>query len=135
MSKKLIIIIIAVVLVLIIGGVAAFFLLRGDGEEKEVIIDYYEFSFGEQYSNLADETKIIKYNVTLEYTDEEMLAIIEKNKTKLLNVTLEYFGQLSVENADQEDVREDLLELFIEVLESDSEILTNIYFIEFIIQG
>ncbi|HSN65875.1 MAG TPA: flagellar basal body-associated FliL family protein, partial [Fusibacter sp.] len=85
MNKKMIIIIAAVALVVIIGaGVAVFMMTR---PPEEVVVTYHEYTFDEEYSNLADKEskKIVKYQVTIEYTDEEMLAVFDQNRTKIRN--------------------------------------------------
>lgn len=138
MNKKLIIIIVAAVLVLAIGGVAAFLLL-GNKEPKEPVITYSEYQLDEMYTNIKDAGKILKFQINVEYTNAELLPEIEKNKSKIVNNIYEYFrntdfATLSKTNG-QERAREDIRDIIIEVLGSDAETVTNVYFIQFIIQG
>ena len=138
MNKKIIIIIAAVLILAIIGGVVAFMLLRTP-EEKPIV--YFEFPLDEEYSNLADEggNKIVKYIVIIEYTNEEILESLTKNKTKIRNNIDEimrstYSEDIAKVNGKQR-LREKIQNMVIEVLESDEEVITNIYIQPFVVQG
>lgn len=137
MSKKIIIIIVAVVLVVVIGAVAAIFILRKPAEEKPLV--YSEFELGEMYTNIADEKKILKFNLIIEYTDEEILEAINKNKSVITNNIYEIFRRKTYEQTKsssfQERTREEIREMIIESLQSDGEVISNVYFLQFIIQG
>ena len=137
--KKILIIVVGVVLVLVIAGVAVFFLFLRTPAEKPIV--YYEYTFDEEYSNLADEDsgKIIKYQVTIEYTNEDALALIEKDKTKIRNNIDEIMrstesSEIEAPNGKQK-IRQRVRDMVIEVLESDEEIITNIYIQPFVVQG
>ncbi len=138
-KKKLIIIIVAIVLVLAIIGVVAVVLINNSTKEKPIV--YYEIQLDEEYSNLADSdsAKIIKYSVTIEYTDEDMLAEIEKNKTRIRNNIDEIMrATLSEDIAKangKQRLRDRILDMIIEVLETDEEVITNIYIQPFVVQG
>lgn len=139
MNKKMLIIIVAVVLLVIVGaGVAVFMLTRPPKEEPIV---YYEYVFDEEYSNLADEAsqKIVKYQVTIEYTDVEMLAVFDQNKTKIRNNIDEIMRATTAEEIEKTNgkqrLRDRIKDMVIEVLESDEEVITNIYLQPFVIQG
>lgn len=138
-KKKLIIIIVAIVLVLAIIGVVAVVLINNSTKEKPIV--YYEIQFDEEYSNLADtdSAKIVKYSVTIEYTDEDMLAEIEKNKTRIRNNIDEIMrATLSEDIAKangKQRLRDRILDMIIEVLETDEEVITNIYIQPFVVQG
>ena len=139
MNKKMLIIIAAVVLVLIIGGGVAVFLLTREPKEEPIV--YYEYTLGEEYSNLADETskKIVKYQITIEYTNEEMLPILEANKTKIRNNIDEIMRATTSEEVEKTNgkqrLRDRIKNMIIEELESDEETITNIYIQPFVIQG
>jgi flagellar FliL protein len=139
MNKKLLIIIVAVVLILVIGGGAAVFLLTRTPKEEPIV--YYEYSFAEEYSNLADEnsSKIVKYQVTIEYTNADMAAVFEANKTKIRNNIDEIMRatlSTDIEKANgKQKLRDKIKDMVIEVLESDEETITNIYIQPFVIQG
>ena len=139
MNKKMLIIIVAVVLVVVVGaGVAVFMLTRPPKVEPIV---YYEYVFDEEYSNLADEAskKIVKYQVTIEYTDVEMLAVFDQNKTKIRNNIDEIMRATTAEEIEKTNgkqrLRDRIKDMVIEVLESDEEVITNIYLQPFVIQG
>ena len=138
MNKKIIIIIAAVVVVLIGAGVAAF-LLMSSGDKKEPEIVYSEYQMDEMYTNIKDPGKILKVQISIEYTNAEFITEFEKNKSRLVNNVYEYFRNtdydtLSKTNG-QERARDDLKDIFIETLGTDAETITNIYFIQFIVQG
>ena len=139
MNKKMLIIIIAVVLLVIIGAVVAVVMLTREPKEEPLV--YYEYVFEEEYSNLADESskKIVKYVVTIEYTGEEMGAVFEKNKTKIRNNVDEIMRATTSEEIEKTNgkqrLRDRIKDMVIEVLESDEEVITNIYLQPFVIQG
>lgn len=139
MNKKLIIIIAAVVLVVIVGAVAAVFLLTGEKKEKPIV--YYEYTFSEEYSNLADQEsrKIVKYQITIEYTNEDYLAVLDANKTKIRNNIDEIMRATTSEEIEKTNgkqrLRDRIRNMIIEELESDEETITNIYIQPFVIQG
>jgi len=135
---KKIIIIAVVAVVLIIGGILAYFMIfKSDPKEVETV--YFEYSFDEGYFNLADENKIAKATIVIEYTDEEVLNDITKKKTALGNNINELLRREKYEDVSKETgmqrLREKIKQMVIETLESDSDKITNIYFETFIIQG
>ncbi|GAB6109225.1 flagellar basal body-associated FliL family protein [Fusibacter bizertensis] len=139
MNKKLLIIIIAIVLVVVVGAGAAVFILTRPPVEKPIV--YYSYTFDEEYSNLLDEAseKIVKYQVTIEYTNDTMLAIFDANKIKLRNNIDEIMratlsSDIEKVNGKQK-LRDKIKNMIIEVLESDEETITNIYIQPFVIQG
>lgn len=134
--KKMIIIGISVLVLLIIIGVALFMFVLNP---KEKPIVYSEFEFGELYTNISDESKILKFNLTIEYTDEEMLTQLTTNKSKITNNIYEMFRTKSFETLNktngQQRMRDEIRDMIIETLETDGETITNVYFLQFIIQG
>ncbi len=137
MNKKLIIIIVAVVLLAVVGA-GVFFMVMNKTDEPEPVV-YIEYEMGELYTNIADESKILKFNVVVEYTDETLLDGLEQNKSKITNNIYEIFRRKTYEQTQspsfQERTREEIREMIIETLESDAETITNVYFLQFIIQG
>lgn len=138
MNKKLIIIIAVVAVVLIGGGVGAFMVL-GSGGEKEPVVVYQEYQMEEMYTNIKDPGKILKFQLSVEYTNPELAAEFEKNKSKLVNNVYEYFRNTEYESLSktngQERAREDIRDIIVETMGVDAESITNVYFIQFIIQG
>lgn len=139
MNKKVLIIVAVVALLVIIGVVVAVVLLTGTPKEKPIV--YYEYVLAEEYSNLADQDskKIIKYQVTIEYTVEDIGAVLESNKTKIRNNVDEIMRatlseDLAKTNGKQR-LRDRIKDMIIEELESDEEVITNIYIQPFVIQG
>lgn len=137
MNRTMMIIIAAVVLLAVIGA-AVFFLVINKSDEPEPVV-YIEYEVGEMYTNLADEKKILKFNMVIEYTDEALADAIGQNKTKIVNNVYEIFRRKTYEQTQspsfQERSREEIREMIIEILESDAETITNVYFLQFIIQG
>ena len=139
MNKKLIMIIAAVVLVVIVGAVAAVFLLTGEKKEKPIV--YYEYTFSEEYSNLADQAsrKIVKYQITIEYTDSKFLPVLDANKTKIRNNIDEIMRATTSEEIERTNgkqrLRDRIRNMIIEELETDEDTITNIYIQPFVIQG
>lgn len=135
--KKIVIIGVAVLLLLVIVGVVLFMFVLGPKEEPPVV--YKEFEVGELYTNISDEGKILKFNMVVEFTDETMLESITSNKSKIINSVYEMFRTKSFETLNktngQERVREEIRDMIIETLETDGETITNVYFLQFIIQG
>jgi len=135
---KKIIIIAVVVVVLIVGGLLAFFLVfNSDSSEKAIV--YEEYELGEMYSNIATENKIAKFNIVIEYTNPEVLAKLRGNKTAIINNVYEIFRTEKFEDVQkptgQKRLREKIQQMVIETIDSDRETISNVYFIEFIIQG
>lgn len=140
MNKKMLIIIAAVVLLLvIIGGVVFVVVFKKPAAEPEIV--YLEYKLDEGYSNLADvgSNKIIKYQVTIEYTNADALALLDKNKTKIINNIDEIMRITSSEDIDKPNgkqrIRDRIREMVIEVLDSDEETITDVYIQPFIVQG
>ncbi len=81
----------------------------------------------------------MKFNMVIEYTDETLLDQITTNKSKIVNNVYEIFRRKTYEQTQspsfQERAREEIKEMIIEILESDAETITNVYFLQFIIQG
>ena len=137
MNRTIIIIIAAVVLLAVIGG-GVFLFLSNRTDEPEPVV-YIEYEVGEMYTNIADEKKIMKFNMVIEYTDETLLDSLTTNKSKIVNNVYEIFRRKTYDQTQspsfQERTREEIREMIIEILESDAETITNVYFLQFIIQG
>ncbi len=126
----------------IIGVVAAVFLLNREPAVEEVHIVHLEFPLGEQYTNITMDPNqpttrktVLKFNSVIQYVGEEMTAILPEKQTLLINEFRKYFmSRTAVQLANLDRVQEDLTEIAIELLESDSETITNVFFLEFIIQ-
>ena len=136
--KKIIIIAVVVVL-LIVAAVAGYFLVfRSDSSEDEEVV-YNEFSFEEDYSNIKDDSKILKYKVVVEYTGEGTLPKLNKQKTSIKSEFSTIMKSFSYEDlkkpTGEERVGQRIRQMIIEKLDTDEDTITNVYFPVFIIQG
>jgi len=138
MKKPILFAIIGVVLLAVIGA-ALYFFVFAKKEPVDVPITYLEYPLDERYTNIKDPKMILKFSMIIQYTDETLTPEFDLNKTKINNNVLQYFRTKSAEQLNavngQERVREDLLEMIIEVMGSDTETITDILFDQFIIQG
>ncbi len=140
--KKIIIIAVAVVILLVAAGGAAwfFFLKPSADEEVEKEPTYFEFPLGEQYTNIKDEGEsnrkpILKYSPVIRYTEEKYREELDANKTYILTEMRKYFMERTPDQLAQLDnVQEDLTDLVIQVLKTDPEMISDVLFLEFIIQ-
>lgn len=128
-----------IVLVLVIVIAVVLFMFVFNKSDEPAPVNYLEYQLGVQYTNIKDEKKILKFNIAIEYTNEEVAVLFDKNKSKITNNIYQIFrskgyDDLMKTNA-QERVREEIKDMIIETLESDAETITDVYFLEFIIQG
>lgn len=136
---KKIIIIVGVALVLLVSiGVALYFFVfnKKDAAAEPAVI--HEFVLEEMYSNIADPGKILKSRIVIQYTDEKLLEKLEESKTRIVNDINQLYRtktleQLSASNG-QERLRADILELVQGILEADPEQVTDVLFLDFIVQ-
>lgn len=139
MNKKILMILLGVVMfVLVAVGGILFFVLR-DTSDRPVV--YYEYRLEEQYSNLADTERrhIVKYRITIEYTDPDILPQLETNRTKFNNYIDEIMLSTTSEDLlrpnGKQRLRERILMMIIDELDTDEETITNIYITPFVVQG
>lgn len=136
---KKIIIIAGVALVLILGIAAGlYFFVFNKKDPAATPIVYKEFSLDEMYSNIADPGKILKSRIVIQYTDEKLAVKLTNNKTRIVNDINQLYRtktltQLSAPNG-QERLRADILELVQGILEADPEQVTDVLFLDFIVQ-
>lgn len=138
MKKPILFAIIGVVLLAVIGGALYFFVFaKKEPVDKPVV--YLEYPMDERYTNIKDPKMILKFSMIIQYSDEELTAKFDENKTKINNNVLQYFRTKSAEQLNaangQERAREDILEMIIEIMGSDTESITDVLFDQFIIQG
>ncbi len=136
--KKMIII--AGVALLVILGIAAglYFFVFNKKEAAEAVVVTSEFELDEMYSNIADPGKILKSRIVIQYTDETLADTLTNNKTRIVNDINQLYRtktleQLSAPNG-QERLRADILDLVQGILEADPEQVTDILFLDFIVQ-
>jgi len=141
MSNKKMIIIVAIALALVIAiGVTAVVVLTGGKEPAEVNYDdlpkfYHEIT--DLYSNIKDSSRICKVNATIEIVDETLATEIKDQEFVIrdaINLIIRSSteeqllgeeGQLYL----QDEIKLTLNEKF------DTDMVTNVYFKQLIIQG
>ncbi len=121
------------VLALIFSLVFLLISRNNGGREK---VEYYEFKLEEMYTNIKESDSILKINITVEYTDSELIETLNKSKAKISNDVLELLRSKTLEELSgkegQQSTRKDVQQKIIEIAESSD--VSNIYFTEFIIQ-
>jgi len=126
-------------LVVVISIAVALFVFVFNKSDEPKAVVYSEYQLGVQYSNIKDEKKILKFNIAIEYTNTKIAAEFGKNKSKIINNIYQIFRAKEFDDLmktnSQERVREEIKDMIIETLESDAETITDVYFLEFIIQG
>lgn len=136
---KKIIIIAGVALVLVVSiAVALYFFVFNKKDPADEPVVTLEFELDEMYSNIADPGKILKSKIVIQYTDEKLLDKLTTTKTRIVNDINQLYRtktleQLSATNG-QERLRSDILELVQEILEADAEQVTDVLFLDFIVQ-
>lgn len=141
MSTKKILIIAIVALVVIVAGIGGTFLFlnmqnSSNTETKEVSKEALYFSVGDMYSNMKESKRIIKSNITIEYTDKEL----EKQFTDKLFVIKDEINKIIREKTEdevdggesQEKLQEEIVSELGKIFETDQ--ITNVYFEQFIVQ-
>ncbi|AOT68272.1 flagellar basal body-associated FliL family protein [Geosporobacter ferrireducens] len=119
----------------VFGG--AFYLAANRNSEKAVKeIKTYNYSVGELYCNIKDSRKILKVNINFEITDERLSAKLDEKKPKIRNDILELIRSkeetVLVGDKGQQMLRNEILKSVKQMM--DTEKITNVYFVEFIIQ-
>lgn len=137
MKKMMIIAGIGLVVVLGIAAGLYFFVFNKTSSAEKPIV-YLEFGLSEMYSNIADPGKILKSKIVIQYTDETLADKLTSNKTRIVNDINQLYRtktmeQLSAPNG-QERLRADILELVQDILEADLEQVTDVLFLDFIVQ-
>lgn len=137
MKKMIIIAGIGLVVVLGIAAGLYFFVFNKTSPAEKPIV-YLEFGLNEMYSNIADPGKILKSKIVIQYTDESLADKLTSNKTRIVNDINQLYRtktmeQLSAPNG-QERLRADILELVQDILDADLEQVTDVLFLDFIVQ-
>lgn len=121
--------------ILVFGGIfffTAFQKPASDKKEEKI----YTYSIGELYANINESRRILKVNITVETKDEKIHQALDKNKSKIINNILELIRSKTEEdlagNAGQQLLQKEILEIIQSI--GPTEKITNVYFIEFIIQ-
>ncbi|MDK2917396.1 MAG: flagellar protein FliL [Candidatus Petromonas sp.] len=124
-----------IIATLIITGII-FFVLNSDGKNKDKKLTYYEYNLEEIYTNIKSSKSILKANITIEYTDDKLKAVLDNNKAKITNDILELLRNKTLKDLSgqegQQKTRNDILNKVRGILNTKD--ISNIYFTEFIIQ-
>ncbi len=121
--------------ILVFGGIfffTAFQKPASDKKEEKI----YTYSIGELYANINESRRILKVNITVETKDEKIHQALDKSKSKIINNILELIRSKTEEdlagNAGQQLLQKEILEIIQSIVPTEK--ITNVYFIEFIIQ-
>ncbi|MDF2545847.1 MAG: hypothetical protein K0R93_745 [Anaerosolibacter sp.] len=120
---------------IVFGGVFYFAVYKAP-EKTVKEVKTFSFPIGELYSNVKDSRKILKTNIVIEMIDEKIQEKLETNKSKITNNIMEVLrskdeSSLAGEKG-QQALRTEVLEAIKQVVDSDK--ITNVYFVEFIVQ-
>ena len=119
----------------VFGGV--FYVATKKNPEQAVKeVKTYNYSIGELYGNIKDSRRILKANINFEITDEKLTGKLEAKKPKIRNDILELIrskdeSQLT-EDKGQQMLRNEILKSVKQMMATEK--ITNVYFVEFIIQ-
>lgn len=137
MSKKTLTIIIILSLALVVGvAIGVFLYMNGSNGEKVKEIPTYTVGADDLYSNIKDSKKMLKINIVVETSSEELKENMENKKFLIRDTTNEIVvgkteEDLLGENG-QTNLKKEILKSLVEVFENER--ITNIYFNDFIIQ-
>ena len=124
-----------VVTAAVFGGV--FYLTtKKNPEQAAKEVKTYNYSVGELYANIKDSRRILKANINFEITDEKLTEKLEAKKPKIRNDILELIrsteeNQLTGDKG-QQMLRTQILKSVKQMMATEK--ITNVYFVEFIIQ-
>lgn len=120
---------------IVFGGVF-YFAVYKTPEKAVKEIKTYSFPIGELYSNVKDSRRILKANIVVEVTDEKIIEKLNENKSKITNNIIELLRSKDENNLSgdkgQQALRAEILKSIQQVIHSDQ--ITNVYFVEFIVQ-
>lgn len=136
LKKVLILSLIGLLAVAIIISLIFFFASNNEAENKESEKEYFIYKIDELYTNIKDSRNILKVNITVEYNNENLLEVLDKNNAKITNNILELLRNKTIDDLSgktgQQTTRNDILSMIKGIVNSEE--VSNIYFTEFIIQ-
>lgn len=133
------VILLSVIGFIVTGAVfaGAFYIATNRSTEAAVKeVKTFDYAIGELYGNINESRKILKVNISLEITDEKLSDRLEAKKPKMRNDILELIrskneSELAGDKG-QQMLRSEILESVKQMMATEK--ITNVYFIEFIIQ-
>lgn len=136
LKKVLLLSLIGLVILALIFTLIFIFVLNKKGESKKEKVEYFQFELDEMYTNIKKSNNIMKINITVEYTDDKLAAVLNKQKARITNDILELLRNKTLEELSgkegQRKARTDIKNKIVEVVESNN--ISNVYFTEFIVQ-
>lgn len=141
--KKIIMIGGIALVLIIVALVVIFVVLPGDGEEKVVELEELKYQLAENYTNIpvGDENgtyKILKYQMTIVYTDEEYTELLPKREDDMIDFLNGYFRDKTLDTINRkngkERIKEEILEQLLEMFETDNENIKRVLLTQFIVQ-
>lgn len=136
LKKVLLLSLIGLVVLALIFTLIFVFVLNKKGESKKEKVEYFQFELDEMYTNIKKSNNIMKINITVEYTDDRLAAVLNKQKARITNDILELLRNKTLEELSgkegQRKARTDIKDKIVEIVESNN--ISNVYFTEFIVQ-
>lgn len=136
LKKVLLLSLIGLVVLALIFTLIFVFVLNKKGESKKEKVEYFQFELDEMYTNIKKSNNIMKINITVEYTDDKLAAVLNKQKARITNDILELLRNKTLEELSgkegQRKARTDIKDKIVEIVESNN--ISNVYFTEFIVQ-
>jgi len=121
--------------ILVFGGIFFFTAFQKPASDKKEE-KLYTYPIGELYANINESRRILKANITVETKNEKIHQELEKNKSKIINNVLELIRSKTEDelagNTGQQQLRKEILEIIRSIVPKET--ITNVYFVEFIIQ-
>ncbi|MBF8983087.1 flagellar basal body-associated FliL family protein [Lutibacter sp. B2] len=136
-TKKIIIFSIIGFLVtgILLGGIF-YFTTSKNSNDKPKEVETTLYSLGELYSNIKDNRRILKINIDIEISDEDVTPKLEKKKSEIINNILEILRSKEIAVLDgtegQQALRKEIVSSIKKTVPSDG--IMDVYFVEFIIQ-
>ena len=141
--KKIIMIGGIALVLIIVALVVIFVVLPGDGEVKVVELEELKYQLAENYTNIpvGDENgtyKILKYQMTIVYTDEEYTELLPKREDDMIDFLNGYFRDKTLDTINRkngkERIKEEILEQLLEMFETDNDNIKRVLLTQFIVQ-
>ncbi|RKD27778.1 Flagellar basal body-associated protein FliL [Caminicella sporogenes DSM 14501] len=134
--KKVLILSLIGLLIVTVTMAGIFFFMLNKNNNKEKKVEHFHYELGELYTNIKDSSRILKINITVEYTNKKLQEVLEAHRAKITNDILELLRNKTykelIGQPGQQKARMDILSLVKKDINSEE--ISNIYFVEFIIQ-
>ncbi|SFH50091.1 flagellar FliL protein [Tindallia magadiensis] len=134
--KKIIIIALVAFLItaIIVGGVLYLFVFRSPDADSP--LPTYEYNLGEFSTNLGNQRSFFNGEIVIETTDSDLIAYFEEKNVVLRDRVIKTLISKTPDDVltqdGQQELRQELINIISEVVESES--ITNVYFIDYIVQ-